>query len=324
MEASNEQLIVRYLLGDLPEADQVRIEDRAFSDRAYRRNIEDAENDLIDDYVRGTLSETERRQFEHRFFASAERRRKVEFARALAQVVSANATEDTAEPARSRWRDVVTAFLRGLNPALQFSLAAATLILLAGLSWLVIETRNLRSQVARLQAAEQTRQRQEEILREQARQESTRSAELTAQLEREREQRGRSEEPARRPERQQRERPAGASFITSLFLLPGTARGGAERPKLIVPHTSRTVRLRIGLEREDEYRSFSVEIRTAQGREVWSQDHLRPRESRAGRVINVLIPGTAFSAGEYELTLRGMTDTQTEDVRFYYFSVLRQ
>lgn len=324
MAASNEQLIVRYLLGDLPEEDQVRIEDRAFSDRAYRRDIEDAENDLIDDYVRGALSETERRQFERRFFASAERRRKVEFARALARIVAANTTEKAARPA-VRWRDALAVFLRGPHPALQFSLAAATLILLAGLSWLVIETRNLRSQVAQLQAEQQTRQRQEETLREQARQESTRRAELTAQLERERAQRARSEEPARRPEHQQRERPAGASFIASLFLLPGTARSGAERPKLIVPHTSRPVRLQIGLEREDEFRSFSVEIRTAQGREVWSQDHLRPRATRAGRVINVLIPGTAFSAGAYELTLRGMTDTQTiEDVRFYYFSVLRQ
>jgi hypothetical protein len=325
MKASNEQLIARYLLGDLPEEEQVTLEDRAFSDREYRREIEDAENDLIDEYVRGALTETQRRQFESRFLASAGRRRKVEFARALAQVVSANATSRIAQPVTRHWWESLTAFLRGFNPALQFSLAAATLILLVGVAGLFTETRRLRSQVAQLQAEQQTRQRQEETLREEAASERARSAELTAQLQSERAQRDRSEASARRLEHRQRERSAASSFIASLFLPPGIARSGAERPQLIVPDSSRLARLQIGLEREDDFKSFRVEIRTAQGQAVWTQDRLRPRESRAGRVISLTIPGRALSAGEYELTLRGVVDHQTiEDVRYYYFSVLKK
>jgi hypothetical protein len=324
MKASNEQLIARYLLGDLPEEEQVTLEDRAFSDREYRRIIEDAENDLIDEYVRGALNETERRQFESRFLASAGRRRKVEFARALAQVVSANATERAAQPATLRWWESLIAFLRGFNPALQFSLAAA-LILLVGVAWLFTETRRLRSQVAQLQAEQQTRQRQAETLREEAASERARSAELTAQLQSERAQRDRSEAPDRRPEHWQRERSVASSFIASLFLPPGIARSGARRPQLIAPDSSRLARLQIGLEREDDFKSFRVELRTAQGQAVWAQDRLRPRESRAGRVISLTIPGRVLSAGEYELTLRGVVDHQTiEDVRYYYFSVLKK
>jgi len=82
----SEDSLVRYLLGDLTEEEQVEIEERAFQDQRCRRSIEAAESDLIDAYVRGELSERERRQFEGRFFASAERRRKVEFAKALARV----------------------------------------------------------------------------------------------------------------------------------------------------------------------------------------------------------------------------------------------
>ena len=82
-KAFSEALLVRYLLGDLPEEEQVKIEDRAFQDREYLQDILAVENDLIDEYVRGELSDSERRQFEGRFLASAERRRKVEFARAL-------------------------------------------------------------------------------------------------------------------------------------------------------------------------------------------------------------------------------------------------
>jgi hypothetical protein len=67
-----------------------------------------------------------------------------------------------------------------------------------------------------------------------------------------------------------------------------------------------------------------VEIRTAQGHEVWTQDNLRPRQSRAGRVVNLVIPGSALSAGEYELALKGVIDNQnTEDLRYYYFNALK-
>ncbi|HZS07351.1 MAG TPA: hypothetical protein VFD58_21120 [Blastocatellia bacterium] len=321
----NEELIARYLLGDLPEEEQSRLEDLAFSDRECRRRIVAVESDLIDEYVRGELSEARRRQFERRFFASAGRRRKVEFARALARVVSATATEEVAQPAAIPWRDALTAFLRGLNPAFGFSMAAASLILLLGVSWLIAETGRLRTQVAQLQADQQTRQRQDEILRQEAASARARSEDLASRLERERGQRERSEELARRLGREQREKSAGSSFIASLFLPPGISRGGAERPKLVVPRATRLARLQIGLAREDEFKSFRVEIRTAAGQEVWTRDHLRPRQSRGGRIINLAIPGSVFGAGEYELTLKGViNDQKTEDVRYYYFSVLKE
>jgi hypothetical protein len=190
-----------------------------------------------------------------------------------------------------------------------------------------METIRLRSQVTQLQAQQQTeqqtRQRQEEALRQQAASASARSEDLAAQLERERERR---EELARQIERDQaRESSAGASFIASLFLPPGIGRSGAERPKLIVPQAARAARLQIGLEREDEFKSFRVEIRTAQGQESLTQDRLQPRQSRAGRIINLTIPGNVLNAGQYELTLKGVTDAgQTEDVRYYYFDVLKK
>ena len=86
--SSSETLLVRYLLGDLAEEEQVEIEERAFRHHQYLETIQAVESDLIDEYVRGGLSDRERRQFEARFFVSAERRRKVGFAKALAIVTS--------------------------------------------------------------------------------------------------------------------------------------------------------------------------------------------------------------------------------------------
>src|SRR5215217_9468494 len=89
MSVDNEKLISRYLLGELPEEQQVQIEDRAFSDKDYLATITTVENDLIDEYVRGELSAADRQRFESRFLASAERRKRVEFAKALRSVASA-------------------------------------------------------------------------------------------------------------------------------------------------------------------------------------------------------------------------------------------
>src|SRR5215470_1022112 len=224
---TNEELIARYLLGDLPEEEQARLEDRAFSDRDYMRNIVAVESDLIDEYVRGGLSDSDRLRFERRFLASAERRRKVEFARALANVTPRATAEDAARPATvsapaSWWNSFITS-LRGLNPAFRFSMAAAALIFVIGVPWLIAEAVRMRAQVAQLQAERQTLQRQEEILRQHADGERVRNDELAAQLRREQE---RSEDLARRLERDQsRERGAGLSFIASVFLPPGIPRG---------------------------------------------------------------------------------------------------
>jgi hypothetical protein len=324
---TNEELIARYLLGDLPEEEQARLEDRAFSDRDYMRNIVAVESDLIDEYVRGGLSDSERLRFERRFLASAERRQKVEFARALADVIPKATAEDASRTATvsapASWWNSFIASLRGLSPAFKFSMAAAALTLVVGVPWLIAEAVRLRAQVAQLQAERQALRRQEEILRRQADGERARGEDLAAQVRREQE---RSEELTRQLDRDQsRERGAGLSFIASVFLPPGIPRGAAERPKLVVPQAAGVARLQIGLEREDEYKSFRVEIRTAQGQEVWTQDSLRPRQSRAGRVLNLAIPGNVLGAGEYELTLKGMIDNQNaEDVRYYYFDSLKK
>src|SRR5690349_1633953 len=138
VDINNEKLIARYLLGELPEEQQVEIEDRAFSDKDYLASITAVENDLIDEYVRGELNSDERQRFESRFLASAERRKRVDFAKALRTVSAATATEKTfVQPARPwSWRDSLYAFLNGLNPAARLAFVAAAILVVAGAAWL--------------------------------------------------------------------------------------------------------------------------------------------------------------------------------------------
>src|SRR5690349_5374642 len=154
-DLNNEKLIARYLLGDLPEEQQVAIEDRAFADKDYLALVTAVENDLIDEYVRQELSPTERQQFERQFLASTARRKRVEFAQALARI-----PERTVVSEPAKWRSSLYAFISGLNPAAKFAVVAVMLLLLAGGAWLLTATLRLRSQLTQLQAQNQARQKE--------------------------------------------------------------------------------------------------------------------------------------------------------------------
>lgn len=323
----SEDLIVRYLLGDLSEEEQAQIEDRAFRDQQCLQNIQAVENDLIDEYAQGKLTGSERRQFEGRFLASAERRRKVEFARAFASVAPEFIEKDTltaVSPVPTSWQSALGAFLRGLRPAAKFSLAAAALLILIGGPWLMVQSFRLRAELAGLRQEQETRARQEEALRQQIADERARSEDLSARLQRERDE---SEEIIRELERKQQESAAQSaqSIVASIVLMPGLSRGGGARPNLVVARTARRVRLQIVIEPEDEYRRFRVELRAKGGRQVWAEDNLSARRGRAGQTVVINLPADILSAGEYELALKGVADDgRTEDVGYYYFDVSKK
>ena len=143
-ERPDEQLLAHYLMGNLTEAEESGVEDRAFSDSDTLAALEDAEADLIDAYVRGSLSEADRRAFEHRFLASPSRRKKVEFAWALAKVTMQSTV---AREAPGVWERMLR-FVRGWTPAMQFAVACSALVVIGGSAWLARQNAAMRSRLA--------------------------------------------------------------------------------------------------------------------------------------------------------------------------------
>lgn len=327
---NSEKLITQYLLGELPEEQQIEIEDRAFSDTEFLASITAVENDLIDEYVREELPEETRRRFESRFLASEGRRQRIEFARALVRladetrVTDGQASKVTA--ASVSWRDSLAAFIHGLNPAAGIALAAATLLILVGGAWLITQTLTLRNQLTQLQAQQQSQQGDRQTLERRVELERRRNEELAAELNQEKQQRAQTDESLRRLSetiKQQNETPR--PIIASLTLLPGLSRGATTQPRLLLPANATVVQLQIGIEPEETYKTFAVDLRTLAGRPVWTRDSLPARSARGGRSIRLTLPATALITGEYELRLKGMTDTgATEDVGFYYFEVMKR
>jgi len=329
-----EKLISQYLLGELSEEQQVEIEDRAFSDEAFMATITTVENDLIDEYARGEMPATDRRRFESRFLNSESRRKRIEFAKALTLLLDeTRVTErDTrrVSATRSSWRDALAAFFQGMNPAGRIALATATLLIIVGGAWLITQTLTLRSQVNRLQAQQSSQQNAQEnerqALQRQVESERRRNQELSAQLDQEKQQRAQSDESLRRlSETVKQPTEAPRSIIASLTLLPGISRGATTQPKLILPPNASVARLQIGIEPEEDYKSFGVELRTTSGRPVWMRDSLTARSSRGGRSIRLTLPASALLPGEYELRLKGVPQAgPPEDVGFYYFEVMKR
>jgi hypothetical protein len=320
----NEESIARYLLGELTEEQQVEVEDRAFSDKEYLASITSVEDDLIDEYVRGELSAAERQRFESRFLASAERRKRVEFARALRTVVSESTGPEKKVVQKAEtwsWRQSVYAFLNGLNPAARLAFVAAMVLLIVGAAWLFAETLRLRRQVTQLQAENQSRQGFQQALE----QERKRNEELNARLDQEKQQREQTDESLRQlTETTEATNPAPPPVVASLTLLPGLSRGGNHKPRLVLSNDARLVRLQIGIDPEEQYNTFAVELRTLAGRHVWNRENLTARTRRGTRALGLTLPATVLKPGEYELRLRGLSGGNPEDVGFYYFNVSKR
>jgi anti-sigma-K factor RskA len=322
MSVDNEKLIAQYLLGELPEEQQVEIEDRAFSDKEYLASITAVENDLIDEYVRGELSGTERQRFETRFLASAERRKRVEFAKALRTVISEPVRPEKQDARRWSWHESLYAFFSGLNPAARLALVAAAILFIAVAAWLFVETQRLRRQVNQLQAENQSGQNLQQALEA----ERKRNTELNARLDQEKQQREQTDESLRQlTETTEATNPAPPPVIASLVLLPGLSRGGDQKPSLDLSNDARLVRLQIGIDPEEQYKTFAVELRTSAGRQVWNRENLAARTRRGTRAVGLTLPATVLKPGDYELRLRGLTESgAAEDVGFYYFNVTKK
>ncbi len=130
---------LRYLLGQLPDAERDTFEDRYFSDDQLHEQVLAIEEELIDAYVNGELEGQDKTAFERRFLSSPEYRHKLAFAQALARQADRETPESTRAAASgdtSRSRRDWTAFFAPLRFGGLAWVGAAIVILLAiGYIW---------------------------------------------------------------------------------------------------------------------------------------------------------------------------------------------
>src|SRR5262249_47211979 len=307
---SQEDLIKRYLLGELSGVEQAALEDEYFGDESKYDLLCKAEDELLDRYARGSLSEADHERFKQSYLTNPRRRRHVMFAKALAQMVDENLAARQAAPQTAAggwidrpdtdtglsWRSQFAWPPHGLRLAL--SITAALLIGL-GVTWLVVETSRLR---ARLEVALREGEAQRRSAQTQARQ----IADLEAQNKQLAEDRERLQAQLQAAKEKASPTTRATPVFFALSLRAFRDSGGQESRELIIPSGAEDARLRISLPAH-EFLGYQVMLLTVDGREVFARKGLRPRATGNGGVVYVSIPASKFTNGDNVISLSGIS-----------------
>jgi hypothetical protein len=162
MRTESDDYLVRYVLGELPDAEAEELDERSITDDAFALRLRELENDLVDRYARGEHFDGLLERFDRLYPASPHLREKVLFAQSL-QAVTAKAEPGRrhqgipSSPSRFGW----------------WGLAAAAVLLLATAGYLAVRNVRLRNEVGHIDARRaiverQNAQLQQEIERTRA------------------------------------------------------------------------------------------------------------------------------------------------------------
>ena len=125
-----EQLLIRYLLGSLPEDKAEPLDALSVSDDDFSARLSAVEHDLVDAYVRGELRGDTLSRFESWYLSSPARQQRVAFARALLAIPRRDAAAYQSDDL-SRDAGYATSHRRGL-PSWALLAAALAVILTSG------------------------------------------------------------------------------------------------------------------------------------------------------------------------------------------------
>lgn len=320
--AKHDERMTSYLLGELSEAEQTELESQYFADATLVDRVIQVETRLLDEYARGRLSVELRARVERRYLAHPKRRARLKFADALASKLhELNAATPESRPERRNgatpWWQGARAWWYGPGRAAKFSMALAALVLIVIAGALLVERIRLRGEWDRTETARGTQEARERELQEQLADERASAQALATQLDR---LRAEQSAPLSAPG------PVRSTpTVVSLFLTMGGVRGpdnDLTRTLRIPPGTDR-VRLQLSL-RDTEYPRYQVVLQLVGGDVTVRRQNVRPERTRTGWLLVLAVPATSFAAGDYILTLGGVTrNGDLEDVGKSIFRVER-
>jgi hypothetical protein len=116
---------------------------------------------------------------------------------------------------------------------------------------------------------------------------------------------------------------APAVRVATFVLVPSLTRDGDEtRTLAIAPGVD--VRLQLTLEPGD-YDTYRVDMRTADGDEIWREDGLRTIRTSSGDAVVITVPGARLSDQDYTVRVSGVSARREGELAAsYYFRVRRK
>jgi hypothetical protein len=293
--ANYDQTIQRYLLGELPESEQMTLEQRYFKDERLFEQIVQVEKELNDRYVRGLLPSTTRQRFEKYYLAHPNRRQRAFFAEALA--AKAELSEEIVDALASptlRWVDRLMLFLSGPKLAWASLIVVLSIAIIA--SWFFIETRHLHQQLTTLDSERISQEKRERELQQHVINERLRADSLSKELAELRDEHDAAPSPSKK-----------AAFATLMLAIGGTRVIDTGSPTVfVIPAATEEVRVQLNLQ-EKNYPSYRVLLQSAAGNTIFTSGKLAATPRKSGATVTLLIPARLLSAGDYMLTLSGIS-----------------
>lgn len=326
MSNPTNQVITQYLLGTLPEIERERLDELSVASQEFAEVLSASEKDLIDSYVQGELSGTILAQFESHYLASPMRRERVEFAESFQvfakkqTVFDASSIRGQADLDRKRKRGWLSALsIVGEHPALQWGLAVAAVVFIAGGAFLLLQNARLREQMSLEQAHRDELQQREMQLQKELDQQRGSNVAIEQELTQVRQERARLEEELKKSGKL----PTSATAIASFVLTP-QMRGVGQAQSISIPTNAGRVTMRLNLEPND-YQTFAVVlINQSNHQELWRSGKLKASAKGDDRALNVSLPASLLKPQGYALQVSGISaNGQSEVLSDYPFKVVK-
>ena len=140
MSQDSDEHLIRYILGELPESEAERLDERSITDDAFAVRLQVLEDDIVDRYARGERLGLSLAHFEQAHRASPYLQEKVRFAESL-HAWTAKVQVGRPHPST-----------HALSRLGTWALAAAAILLIVAAGYLVRTNQRLRSEFAQLEA----------------------------------------------------------------------------------------------------------------------------------------------------------------------------
>ena len=293
---------MQYLLGQLPEADQERVDSLAVSEDTVAARLCDAENDLVDAYVRGELEGEDLERFKSHYLTSTRRRRKVLFAESLMKL--------------ERDRDNVTPLpisARKPRPAIRWLPWAAAITLTVAAAIVLLDDLRIRQRFlgtgAQIEALSSRLDKRDEDLKAA----ETNTGSLEAQVQR------LENAVADLKNAAGNSRPVLVRVAS--FLLAAPMRGIETPPLFNVGSDVEQVSVRLSLD-DAEFPQYRVTL-MARGNNtpLWQSPNLAPLKGKQGPALNIVLPAERMKSGSYRFDVAGIGQGHIEPAGSYPFNV---
>ena len=300
----NEQLIVNYLLGNLPEAETDRLDQLSVTDDEFAEFLEAVENELIDDYIRGELPENRRARFESHYLTSATRLEKVAIARTLLKRAD-NPESSALVKEWIRPRIVPSRTYQWLAIA-----AAVAMFLLAG--YLLLANIQLRNQLAQMKDEHIALKNREEQLQRELAQRSSVDRQKETEL-------AVTRQKLEALEKQMADQGSAPAKLFAFTLSP-QQREIAAIPDVKIPAVAESSVVTLKLERDD-FSAYQTVLKNSATDEILLKSKA---EKSANHTVVVKLPAKILKSDDYILELSGITQNgSVEIISGYPFHIVK-